>query len=69
MNISNIKSLTKEEAMAIQLLRQIKDDHEQQKLIWRMEGWIWGLREQEKEKILIDRPASEKIINFPNGKF
>lgn len=40
MNTSDIKSLTKEEAVAIQLLRQIKNDHEQQRLMWIMEGWI-----------------------------
>lgn len=67
MGTSNIKSLTKEEAMVIQLLRRISDDHEQQRLIWKMEGWLWGIKEQEREKALINRPASNKIINFPNG--
>lgn len=67
MGTSNIKSLTKEEAMVIQLLRRISDDYEQQRLIWKMEGWLWGIKEQEREKALINRPASNKIINFPNG--
>lgn len=69
MSIQIIKSLTKEEAMAVQLLRRVTDDHEQQKLIWRMEGWIWGLEEKGKERILLERLDSEKIISFPNGKF
>lgn len=40
MNISNVSSLTKEEIELVKELRQIRNDHKRQRLIWLMEGWI-----------------------------
>lgn len=68
MNVANIGKVTVQERMAIEVFRTVKNKADQDKVILRLSGYIDALIqiEQEHEQ---ECCHSDKIINFPNGKF